>query len=124
MLKILIVDDDTNIIDVVKSRLEKNNYEVVSANNGQQGITMAQQESPDLIVMDIMMPQLPGSDAVKILREDVSVKCIPIIFLTALASHRAKNGKINVNGQLFTAVAKPFEPDKLLSAIRELIGDE
>jgi CheY-like chemotaxis protein len=126
MPKILVVDDDPDIIKLVQNRLEANNYRVISASDGEDGIKKAQQEKPDLIVMDIMMPHMQGGDAVRLLRADQLTKHIPIIFLSAVASNQPRaqaEESINVGGEFFTAIAKPFKPERLLFEITRLIGD-
>jgi len=77
---ILVVDDDPGVLDVIKVRLEANDYQVITASDGEEGIKMAQSENPDLIIMDIMMPKLMGGDAVRLLRVDNNTKHIPILF--------------------------------------------
>ena len=126
MKKILVVDDDPQIVDLIKLRLEANNYEVISSQDGEDSISKVQKEKPDLVIMDIMMPKMPGGDAVRLLRADDATKHIPIMFLTALttnlpyeAEHR---GLINVDGQQFLAMPKPFKSAKLLFEIEKLIG--
>ena len=126
MKKILVVDDDPEVVELVRNRLEANHYEVASASDGQIGIKKAQKERPDLILMDIMMPNLPGGDAVRLLKSDLATKHIPVIFLTAVASNvpQPQEAKgINVDGQFFTAVAKPFKSEKLLFEIKQVIGE-
>jgi adenylate cyclase len=127
MKKILVVDDDPQIVDLVKIRLEANNYNVIFSPDGEDGVSKVKQEKPDLVIMDIMMPKMTGGDAVRILVADNATKDIPIIFLTALtdklpyeAGHR---GSINVDGHQFPAIPKPFKSEKLLLEIKKLIGD-
>jgi adenylate cyclase len=127
MKKILVVDDDPQIVDLVKIRLEANDYQVISSPDGEDGLSKVQQEKPDLVIMDIMMPKMTGGDAVRLMGADNTTKHIPIIFLTALtgklpyeAEHR---GSINVDGHQFTAIPKPFKSEKLLFEIKKLIGD-
>jgi CheY-like chemotaxis protein len=111
---------------LVKNRLEANSYTVVSASDGNQGIKMVEQEKPDLIIMDIMMPNLSGGEAVRLLRESPIAKHIPIVFLTGIVSDMPKGTeekKVNVDGQFYAALAKPFKAEKLLFKIRELIGN-
>ncbi len=125
--KILVVDDNPDIIEVIRSRLEEEKYTVVCANNGENGVQMAQQEKPDLIIMDVMMPKMQGGEAVKLLMEHESTRHIPVIFLTVLTSDmpvQMEDRKINIDGRFFPTIAKPFQPVQLLSTIRELIGDE
>ena len=127
MKKILIVDDDPEVVELVRNRLEANHYEVASAADGQIGIKKAQKEKPDLILMDIMMPNLPGGDTVRLLKADLATKHIPVIFLTAVTSNMPQGQEakgINVDGQFFIAIAKPFKSEKLLFEIRRLIENE
>ncbi len=72
--------------------------------------------------MDIIMPNLSGADAVKLLRADAATKHIPVIFITALKAS-VDVTKINVDGEFYTSIAKPFEAPKLLYEIKRLIGD-
>lgn len=126
MKKILIVDDDPDIVDLVKNRLEANHYEVISADDGNKGIKQAQEQMPDLIIVDVLMPQMPGGDVVRFLKTDVKTKHIPVIFLTAIAvdiPQEADAKGINVGGRFYPAIAKPFDPAKLLFEIKRLIGD-
>jgi len=122
--KILVVDDEPEVVEVVSSRLKSNGYEVISAANGREGIKAARQQQPDLIIMDIIMPNLSGGDAVRLLMSDVKTKNIPIIFLTAVTASMPKGteDRVNVDGQFIKAIAKPFEPENLLFEIRKLIG--
>lgn len=122
MRKILVVDDELDVIDLVKNRLQENDYEVISATDGKEGIERAQKESPDLILMDIMMPNMQGGDAVRVLKANDKTKDIPVIFLTAVTSNKQLVGEedkgINVGGECHPAVGKPFDSDKLLLAIK------
>lgn len=123
MKTVLIVDDEPDIVELVKNRLEANAYRVLTAVDGQDGIRKVQQEKPDLIVMDIMMPNMTGGDAVKVLKTDPLTKFIPILFLTAVTANMPEESRrINVEGQFFSSVSKPFKPDRLMMEIIKLIG--
>jgi len=126
MKRILVVDDEPEVLELVRNRLEVNYYDVISASGGAEGVKRAKQDKPDLIIMDVLMPDLSGGDAVKILRADAATKRIPVIFLTAVIDDMSEGneiGTINVDGHFFTAVAKPFKLEPLLSEIEKLIGD-
>ena len=126
MKKILVVDDDVDIIDLVVNRLKKNNYDVIFSNNGENGIKQALEQKPDLIIMDIMMPNMLGGEAVKFLKSYEITKDIPILFFTAMSSYLPKNSpldQVNVDGRLYPAVSKPFDPNKLLTSIKFLLGE-
>ena len=90
------------------------------------GVKKAVQEKPDLIIMDVMMPKMSGGEAVKLLKTYDPTKNIPILFFTAMISYSPNSTeleKINVNGQFYPALTKPFEPKKLLSAVQELLDE-
>ncbi len=126
MKKILIVDDDVDIIELVVNRLKQNNYNVIFTNDGDNGVQKALEEQPDLIIMDIMMPRMPGGEAVKILKLNESTKNIPILFFSAINAYLSNNAEIsqvNVDGNFYPAISKPFEPNKLLSTIKSLLGE-
>lgn len=127
MKKILVVDDEQDIVELVKNRLEANNYAVIFASDGKEGIKKAQQQKPDLIIMDVIMPHMPGGDAVRLLRADAATKHIPIIFLTAVTAHTPQEAEalsVNVDGKFFKAIAKPFKAEVLLKKVKELLGDK
>ena len=127
MKTILVVDGEPDIIELVQRRLEANNFKVISAVDGEEGIGMAQQQKPDLIIMDILMPNIPGDYAVRLLMNDVTTKHIPIIFLTGLTSNNPQGGEakgVNIDGKYFTTIAKPFKPEKLLFEINRLLGNK
>ena len=124
--KILFVDDDADVVDIVRSRLENGRYDVISADNGEEGIMLAQEEHPDLIIMDILMPGMDGGEAVKRLQADHATKDIPTIFLTSLSYELPgvdEGDSINIDGHFFPAIAKPFNAEKMMTVIKEMIGD-
>ena len=123
--RVLVVDDEQEILDVVKERLEAASYEVITSRNGTDGRAKAREEKPDLILMDIMMPDMSGGDAVRALKSDASTRDIPVIFLSAVVS--AKEGGegsigINVAGINYPAIAKPFDSQKLLDEVSKHIN--
>ncbi len=127
MKRILIVDDEPDIVELVKNRLEENNYDVICAPDGKEGIKKAQQQRPDLILMDILMPHMSGGDAVRLLRADAATKHIPIMFLTAITALSPQGGEdkgVKVGEQFYPSISKPFKPEKLLFEIKRLIGDK
>jgi len=114
--KILVVDDEEQLVDMLKMRLRANGYEVITAYDGEEGLRKAREFKPDLIVLDIIMPKMAGSEVAAVLKEDVEFSNIPIIFLTCLAEGAVGNhGSAEIGGNLF--IAKPFEAEDLLSMI-------
>jgi CheY-like chemotaxis protein len=118
--KILIVDDEEGIIFLIKRRLVKLGYEVTEAHNGLDGITLAKQKHPDLILLDFMMPELSGLEACRMLKSDPQYESIKIVLLTARDQQKDKDVAKEVGADGY--ITKPFEPDDLIAKVKELIG--
>jgi DNA-binding response OmpR family regulator len=117
--KILIVDDEAELVDLVKIRLEANGYAVITANSGLEGLSMAGQERPDLIILDIGMAQMDGYSMLQKVRAKEEIKDTPVIMLTAYSKMR---DLFEVEG-ISDYIVKPFEPqDFLLRVSRVLKG--
>ena len=111
--KLLVVDDESNIVDILRFNLEKEGYEVYTAENGKIGYEVFKKEKPDLLLLDIMMPELDGFGLCKMIREDSNV---PIIMLTARAEEVDK-----VLGLEFGAddyITKPFSVRELIARVK------
>src|SRR3990167_9180083 len=91
MPKILIVDDEVQLIAMVQMRLEANGYEVITANDGQEGLEKAKSEKPDLIMLDVMMPKMDGYKVCGLLKNDARYSKIPVILFTARAQQNDKD---------------------------------
>ncbi len=125
MKRILIVDDDAGIIAVLKSFLEGEDFEVLTAKDGSEAIPIVQTCSPNLIIMDIMMPKMDGGQAVRILKNDPKTESIPVLFLTGVMSNHPQGNEaagINVDGVNYPTLAKPFDLQTLLDQINKLIS--
>ncbi len=119
MSKILVVDDDKAINELIKINLELFGYDVITAFDGIQGFTLAKQELPDLIILDVMMPDVDGYTVAKRVRENQNTKNIPILMLTALnmLEDKVKGFDIGVDDYL----VKPFEMEELKVRVRALL---
>lgn len=117
--RILIVDDEEDILNVLRFRLEANNYEVMSACDGQEGLNKARSEKPDLIILDLMLPKLDGYKVCRMLKFDESYKAIPIIIFTARAQKKDEELGMEMGADAY--IAKPFEPAVLLGKMKELL---
>lgn len=111
--KVLIVDDEKNIVDIIAFNLKKEGYEVISASNGEEGIKAAFEKSPDLILLDIMMPVVDGYEACRIIREK---KNTPIIMLTARAEEVDKVLGLEMGADDY--VVKPFGIRELMARVK------
>jgi CheY-like chemotaxis protein len=118
--RVLLVEDNEDNRTVYRTILEHFGYEVIEARNGQDGIQMAREDSPDLILMDISIPVIDGWEATKMLKADEATSHIPIIALTAhaLATDRAKAEEVGCDGYL----AKPCEPRRVVAEVERFIG--
>ena len=118
--KILVVDDETELVAMVKMRLEANQYEVITAADGQEGLDTARRERPDLILLDLLLPKIDGHQVCGLLKTDTRFRAIPIILFTARAQDSDKKMAEETGADAY--ITKPFEPQTLLKKIIELIG--
>lgn len=116
--KILVIDDEPELVKMVKMRLEANNYEVITALDGQEGLEKTRSEKPDLILLDILMPNKDGYTFVKEVKVDESIKHIPIIVLTAKPGMKDLFGIEGIKDY----IVKPFEDKELLEKIKKRLG--
>ena len=119
MVKILVIDDDEAINELIKVNLELAFYKVITALDGNKGYALAKQELPDLIILDVMMPEVDGYTVAKRIRENEETKDIPIIMLTALNMLQNKVQGFNIGVDDY--LCKPFEMEELLVRIKALL---
>lgn len=117
--RILVVDDEAQLVEMIQMRLEANGYQVLTAYDGQQGLDAAHTEHPDLIVLDLMLPKMDGYKVCRLLKFDEKYKKIPIILFTARAREQDKQVGEDVGADAY--VIKPFEPELLLTTISRLL---
>lgn len=118
--KILLVEDEKDMVYAVSLELEANGYEVIAAYDGQEGLQKAREEKPDLIVLDLMLPKMDGFKVCGLLKRDVRYSEIPIIMLTAKAQEEDVRLGEEMGADAY--IIKPFEPQTLLTKIKELLG--
>ncbi|MBL7151281.1 MAG: response regulator [Candidatus Omnitrophica bacterium] len=119
--RILLVDDEAQLVEMVKMRLEASGYEVLSAFDGQEALDKARKEKPDLIILDLMLPKIDGYKVCRMLKFDEKYKNIPIILFSARAQETdVKLGK-EVGADAY--ITKPFDPPSLLEKIKELLQE-
>ena len=117
--KILVVDDDIAINELIKVNLELAGYGVIQANGGVKGFALAKQELPSLVILDVMMPEVDGFTVAKRIRQNEETKNIPIIMLTALSQLNDKVNGFNIGVDDY--LVKPFEIEELLVRVRALL---
>lgn len=118
--RILICDDDPVILRLIEVNLELEGFEVLTGNNGEEGVEIATRERPDLVILDIMMPRMDGYEACRRLKADDATKHIPIVFLSAKAqASDIEKGKSYGVAEYLT---KPFDPTDLTDLVFKLVG--
>ncbi len=117
--KILVVDDETEILERIEPRLKANGYDVYTANDGVEGIKKLYEVSPDLILLDILMPRADGFKILQILKKYKSTSSIPIVMITA----KGESGNIMKAQELQAAdyIIKPFKAEELLKVVQRYI---
>lgn len=117
--KILIVDDEPDILELIEYNLKKEGYQVYSARNGQEAVAEAKRTQPDLIVLDIMMPKMDGIEACRIMRTMPEFKNTFMVFLTARSEEYSEIAGFNVGADDY--IAKPIKPRALVSRINAIL---
>ncbi len=121
MKKILLVDDQINFIKMISIKLSKLGYSILTAENGEIALNIANEKKPDLIIMDIMMPVMDGFTAAAELKENPKTASIPLIFLSAKGSINDQEKAKELGASDF--IAKPFSPKVLVEKIQNTIGE-
>src|SRR5262245_61747611 len=117
-LKILLVDDEPDILEFMEYNLKKENYDIYKAHNGKEAILQAKKTNPDLIILDIMMPEMDGIETCRTLRELPQFKNTMIAFLTARNEDYSQIAGFDVGGDDY--ITKPIKPKVLTSRINAL----
>ncbi len=118
--KILIVEDDRRILNLYQLALEKS-FDIILAYNGKEAVEIVPFQQPDLILMDIMMPQMDGMEALSLLKGNSSTAMIPVILLTAKGQYEDVHGGYQVGADYY--LIKPFTGNQLQSAIQQFLGE-
>jgi len=117
--RILVIDDDADIVEMIRNRLEADKYDVIGAFNGEDGLEKAQTERPDLIITDIVMPKMNGHELASKLHQDPSLQAIPVIVMTSHVDLISFFGP----GEIKEHLIKPFKIGDLVVLVRQYIGE-
>jgi len=123
--RILVVDDEPDFVAVVQNNLEKEGFEVEVAYNGLEGLEKVKAFAPDCIVLDVMMPEMDGYEVCRELKKDEKFCEIPIVMLTAVASHVSSTRYSHYDGMSMEAddyLAKPASAEQITSSVRTLLN--
>ncbi len=118
--RILLVEDEEDIVELFKIRFSNEGFELLTAGDGEEGLRLAREEKPDLVILDLMLPKIDGFRVCRMLKFDNRFKCIPVIMLTARAEERDRELGSSVGADAY--MTKPFEWEELLKKIKGLIN--
>jgi DNA-binding NarL/FixJ family response regulator len=113
--RLLLIDDDPNLILLVKDYLEFRGYEVVTAENGREALEVLEKTIPDMIICDVMMPEMDGYALVRNVREDPRTSWVPVLFLSAKGQSQDRVKGLNTGADVY--MVKPFEPEELVAQV-------
>lgn len=119
--RILVVDDEVDVLEVVRARLAANNYEVITARSGMEALRICSNQTPDLIILDIMMPQLDGLSTLKELRKIPEIKDTPVIMLSV--KEKEKMEGLFYFQNITAYIEKPFEPAEFVDKVKQALGE-
>lgn len=117
--KVMIVDDEVDILDLLEYNLEKEGYKVIKAMDGEEAVKLAKEHKPDLILLDIMMPRMDGIETCRQIREIKGMKNVFIVFLTARSEEYSELAGFDAGADDY--IPKPVKPRVLLSRIRAIL---
>jgi DNA-binding NarL/FixJ family response regulator len=118
--KLLLVDDDPNLVLLVKDYLEFRGYEVTAANNGREALEVLDKDIPDMIICDVMMPEVDGYGFVADLRKRQDIGWIPVLFLSAKGQSQDRIKGLNLGADVY--MVKPFEPEELVAQVESSLS--
>ncbi len=121
MPKVMVVDDENDVVELIKFMLEKDGHEVVTASNGREALERVEPAKPDLIILDIMMPEIDGYTVNTRLQEKDETRSIPVIILTAKGQMR---DLFALGTNIIAFMEKPFDPKGLRDKIREILASK
>lgn len=117
--RILVVDDEVDLVETVRFSIELEGYDVLVAYNGEEGLNQARKENPDLILLDLMLPKLDGYKVCRLLKFDERYKNIPILMLTAKTQDKDKAIGMETGADEY--ITKPFEIDELVKKVKHYL---
>jgi DNA-binding NarL/FixJ family response regulator len=118
--QLLLIDDDPNLILLVKDYLEFRGYQVTTAENGREALDMIEGQVPDMIICDVMMPEMDGYELVKHIRQDIRTNRIPVLFLSAKGQSYDRVKGLTEGADVY--MVKPFEPEELVAQVESSLN--
>jgi len=118
--KILVVDDEVHIVNILKFNLKKSGYDVITAANGEEALNLISSEMPDLILCDVMMPKVTGFEVCQKIKSDEKLRNIPFILLTAKGQEIERDIGLKYGADLY--LTKPFSPKNIVDKVAEILA--
>lgn len=119
-IKILIVDDDAGIRMLLSKFLQREGYETIMAENGLEGVEFAKKHQPDIIIMDVVMPQMDGLTAARLIKFYKPLSDVPILFLTAKDANKEIELAQEVRAEVY--ITKPFDVRQVIQVVKETVS--
>ena len=121
--RVLVVEDETDISELIRYNLEKAGYAVATARSGEHALESARANPPDLVLLDLMLPDMSGWDVYQQMKADAAMRNIPIVVVTARARDVDKLSDIHLAG-IGDYITKPFKSEVLLQSVHRVLGEE
>ena len=117
--RILVVDDEVDLVEIIRFSLELEGYDVLIAYNGEEALNQARKENPDLVLLDLMLPKLDGYNVCRLLKYDEKYKHIPILMLTAKTQEKDRATGMETGANEY--ITKPFDMDELMKKVKNYL---
>ena len=118
---IICIEDEMEMIDLIRIILGRRGFEVIGANGGREGLRMVREKHPDLVLLDLMMPDMDGWEVYQQMKADEATRNIPVIVVTAKAQNIDKVLGLHI-AKVDDYIAKPFSPQELLASVEKILG--
>ena len=121
MPKVLVIENEPNVRKLMTTNLTTSGYQVLVASDGEEGIKLAQQECPDLILLDVMLPGISGWDVLTTIKTTPQLQKVPVIIMTASVQESSEDKALAMGAIGY--LAKPFDIDRLLHQVKQILGE-
>ena len=119
--RVLLAEDEPNIVESLTFILERSGFEVATTTNGRQALEVAQSDTPDILILDVMLPELDGYEVLRRLRADTRTKTLPVLMVTAKGQREDRETAMKCGADMF--ITKPFVNSELIAAVEKLAVD-
>lgn len=116
--RVLLAEDEPNIVESLTFILERSGFAVATTTNGRQALEVAQSDTPDILILDVMLPELDGYEVLRRLRADARTKTLPVLMVTAKGQREDRETAMRCGADMF--ITKPFVNSELIAAVEKL----